>query len=293
MNEYKIKVCTPYADETEIDPRVMASFSTFLNQPGFKFKFIGLPGPNLIKSRNDLLWGSSLNEPQDKSFDAYLFVDSDTEGTFDDFKMMWDLNEPLVFGAYPYKSERMQHYFIAGMFMTDFPGATHEDLNIPRTTSDVIPVDWAGFGFTLIRAEVLDKIPYPWIEPRTVKAPEFYHRKNESMFDDISFCLKAREHGYKILLDCRLNLKHHKRGKMETQNSQKVPESISEIKDNMDREAVLAIGAVSNMAVRIQFLSETVANYQVRIAENMQKLANLEKKIDKLEFEIEELRETM
>jgi hypothetical protein len=282
INTVKVKILIPHAEGLPVDPRVLDGLKTFRGRKGFEFEIITQPNSNIVQARNNLLWGSDQNVPfANDGAHFFLFVDSDTEGTFDDFYEMFKLGEPLVFGAYPHKRAGNTDYFVGGGFIPGFPGCAHRELYTPRTEGGIVEVDWAGFGFCLIRADVLTRIPYPWIELRTVDAPPEYLRGREIPYEDVCFCIKAREAGYKILLDCRLNLKHHTRGAKMT-GAEKIPEGMSEMKDNSDQESVAAISLITQLASRIRFLSENIRLYSGHIAEKDAIIEGLQKEITAL-----------
>ena len=56
--------------------------------------------------------------------------------------------------------------------------------------------DAVGFGVVLIKTEVLKKVAKPW----------FF--SNTSLGEDIYFCLKAKQKGFKLLVDTRIKIGH-------------------------------------------------------------------------------------
>lgn len=204
-------MCIPFRNN-EITPETIQSLAKFPPEwNGIKFVGEKCEGSNLIKQRNDLLWGNSDLREFDDSIDMYLFIDSDVAFSIDDFEKIYSLNKPVVFGLYPYAEGRgYDGYMVGGRYFYGFPGCTGEDLRIAQDDKRVYegPNLWGGFGFCLIRKEVLQKIAYPWIEPRVIKTPDLYPRGAETVFDDVGFCLKLRDAGIPIVLDNRLNLQH-------------------------------------------------------------------------------------
>lgn len=65
-------------------------------------------------------------------------------------------------------------------------------------------VDAAGSAGMLIRRKVLETIEYPWFETGKLGSAAF----NE----DLYFCKKAREHGYKVFVHLDIHLGHAVRG---------------------------------------------------------------------------------
>jgi hypothetical protein len=61
-------------------------------------------------------------------------------------------------------------------------------------------VDGVGFGFTLVKREVFEKVPTPWFATGWVKDPET-GEIGGAMSEDIYFCMNARKAGFDILVD--------------------------------------------------------------------------------------------
>ncbi len=262
----KCRFLMPYRnDQTPETLDAVADWPSEWN--GIEFEGMAINNSNLIQARNDLLWGGRGEIPFDDSVDLYLFWDSDVVGTIDDFAKMIALDSPVVFGLYPFNnSVENEGYFVGGRYIDGFPGVAIKRDWIPLKAPGVYRgVEYyAGLGFTLIRKEVLNFLEYPWIQPRLVEAPPSYRGGREMVFDDIGFCLKLCEAGIEPVLDGRLNLRHI--GRVASSSAQErpqdgIPAGIHELRDNMDAEAMAAIGVVSQMAERIKVLSEQNARF--------------------------------
>jgi hypothetical protein len=72
--------------------------------------------------------------------------------------------------------------------------ANQSVINYPRNT--LVQCDAVGFGSVLIKTELLKKIPSPWF------------MSSAQTGEDILFCCKAREHGFKIFCDTTQKLGH-------------------------------------------------------------------------------------
>jgi hypothetical protein len=71
----------------------------------------------------------------------------------------------------------------------------------------LIDVSYTGMGFMLVRKGVFESLEYPWFKP--------IEKQIGSMVDftmeDVAFCLRAKEKGYKILIDPEVRVGHEKR----------------------------------------------------------------------------------
>ena len=205
----KCKICMTHRND--IVPETIEAIKKF--PPVWKdIKFVGeqIYSTNIIKTRNDLLWGNSNLDPFDDQYEFYLFWDSDVVGTIKDFELMYNLDKPVVFGLYPYAEDRGIVGMVGGKYPKGYPGCVEGKDRIKVDEKRVFEGTdyWGGFGFCLIRKYALQKMKYPWIQPRVIKTPPEYPRGAENVFDDIGFCLKMVESGLTPVLDSRVNLKH-------------------------------------------------------------------------------------
>jgi GT2 family glycosyltransferase len=84
-----------------------------------------------------------------------------------------------------------------------FDFLTPDDISKSPNLMEVV---YTGFGFLLIKKGVFEKIEYPWFNPKILKIGNCYDFASE----DVSFCLKARELGFKIYIDPTVWVKHQK-----------------------------------------------------------------------------------
>lgn len=130
-----------------------------------------------------------------------LFIDSDIGFTADDIKLIVESSEPIVGGIYPLKCMELKPCFSV------LPGQK------PVPVGGLVPVAWCGTGFLSIKREVFEAL----------KTPEnFYttHGRNEWDFfrsgvyggqyfsEDLGFCHAAREAGFRVMVDTRIQLLH-------------------------------------------------------------------------------------
>ena len=65
----------------------------------------------------------------------------------------------------------------------------------------LVEVDATGCGCVLYDLSIFTHIPEPWFE-------ETKDEKGMPIGEDIGFCFKLKDHGYKIAVDCSLNIQH-------------------------------------------------------------------------------------
>jgi hypothetical protein len=72
-------------------------------------------------------------------------------------------------------------------------------------------VDWLGFGLILVRKGVFEAIGYPWFRSWTFEFDENGERQSLIVGDDDGFCIRAKEAGFKIYVDPKIQSLHEKR----------------------------------------------------------------------------------
>ncbi len=129
-----------------------------------------------------------------------LFIDADM--TFEPdlverlFKIGADVSAALYFKKSP--------PFVPVPSLLDHPDDPQlmRPIELPETAG-VVDCHVVGMGATLIRREVFESINKPWF------AYEVYERTGEmSVTEDVTFCRKAREAGFRIACDTRITCGH-------------------------------------------------------------------------------------
>jgi hypothetical protein len=146
-----------------------------------------------------------------KGFTETMWIDSDVRFNPDDVERLRAHNLPFVCGLYVRKVERR--------FTCTFPSGTRKITFGPG--GGLTEVEAVGMGFNLIRKDVFDKIRaqlalpacyegtkeevVPYFLSMVIKASD---NGFKYLFEDYSFCLRARVCGFKIMADTRIQLWH-------------------------------------------------------------------------------------
>ena len=85
-----------------------------------------------------------------------------------------------------------------------FQFLTQKDI---KDNEELVEVTYTGMGFVLIKKGVFEALEYPWFEPKRQEIGEMCDFSSE----DVGFCLKAREKGFKIIVDPKIIVKHEKK----------------------------------------------------------------------------------
>lgn len=132
-------------------------------------------------------------------YDHYLFIDPDTVffGNIIELIKKWvKLDEPIIAGKYPYKEKNLNNYAVAG---TSDKGLI--TTRIAYNSKGIKEVDWCGIGMIMIKKEVFNRMSKPYF------ARTFYNGKY--LEDYMYFCTRAKEFGFKIYIDCDIEIKQY------------------------------------------------------------------------------------
>lgn len=139
------------------------------------------------------------------TYDKIIWIDSDISWTPEQFMQLYNSELDVVAGLY-FNEEGVP-------LISFFEGEIYHDPQILNGKKEPFEVFGAGFGFIAMKTGVFENIPRPWFQT------EFQRITNEDntreMFvpygEDISWCKKAKEAGYKIYLDPTIRVSHHKK----------------------------------------------------------------------------------
>lgn len=170
---------------------------------------------NIYYVRNMCLGGDVTRGIEQKPFDGQIdydylmWIDSDQIFNPNQIKQLLDRKKDIVAGIY--KMEDGKQFAVVKDWDEDFfkrHGYFHflneEDI---KGQNDLIEVSYVGFGFMLIKKNVFESMTYPWfrpIEQKIGKAVDF-------CMEDVAFCLRARENGFKIYIDPLVKVLHEKK----------------------------------------------------------------------------------
>jgi hypothetical protein len=186
-----------YCDSKKID--VTLSMIGGSNVSIVREKCLGLKDGDLLSSNNFAPFYGKID------YDYILWVDSDIVFKPEDFEQLLSRNVDIVAGPYKktldlYTStilpeDKSTIKLLQSMSDADFIGKT-----------DLIEVLGFGFGFALIKRGVFENITRPWF------ATAFYTQFGNTNLvgEDIWFCFKARDAGYKLWIDPLVNIGHIK-----------------------------------------------------------------------------------
>lgn len=180
--------------------------------------------PVVYWARNLCLGGDVLKGVNQKPFggimdyDYMMWIDSDMVFQPDDFfKLLNHHQYDIISGIYPideYNYSAVSKWdeddFLKNGFFKFIKKSEVDNLKTEFTTYPIIPVSYNGFGFMLIKKGVFESIEYPWFEPmfKTLLTKDGLVR--DFTGEDVAFCLKVQDKGYKVMVDTTIRLGHEK-----------------------------------------------------------------------------------
>ena len=164
-------------------------------------------GANVLRGPDQLPWDGKLK------YDYQLWIDSDIVFNVEKFYQLVLMDEKIASGWYcteDGKTTSVAHWLDEDDFKGNGGVMNHETLDSIAKRKKPFTVDYAGFGWLLIKHGVFEdkEMKYPWFAP---KMQIFESGAVQDMCgEDVSFCLDAKEAGFRIMCDPRIRVGHEK-----------------------------------------------------------------------------------
>ncbi len=147
-------------------------------------------------------WGGEVD------YDYMLWIDSDVVFRFEDFQALLAHKVDLVGGLY-LMADNQRYAAVEHMDEALFQEQGEFEFLTPakvESRTGLVPVDYCGFGFVLVRRGVFEKLEYPWFRPITVEICGC----SEFTSEDVGFCLMAKKAGLQMMIDPEVVVGHEK-----------------------------------------------------------------------------------
>jgi len=164
-------------------------------------------GANVLRGPDQLPWDGKLN------YDWQLWIDSDIVFNTEAFYKLVLMDKDIASGWYCTEDGRttsVAHWLEEGDFRNNGGVMNHETLESISKRRKPFTVDYAGFGWLMIKKGVFEhsEMKYPWFAP---KMQVFESGEVQDMCgEDVSFCLDAISAGFEIWCDPRVRVGHEK-----------------------------------------------------------------------------------
>ena len=169
-------------------------------------------GANVLRGPDQIPWDGKLK------YDYQLWIDSDIVFSTEKFWQLIDLAIPeegeekeIVAGWYATEdghTTSVAHWLSEEDFAKNGGVMNHETVESITKKRKPFTVDYTGFGWTLIKHGVFERLEYPWFAP---KMQVFDSGNVQDMCgEDVSFCLDAKKEGMVTWCDPRIRVGHEK-----------------------------------------------------------------------------------
>ena len=165
-------------------------------------------GADLTRGPNQNPWNGKLD------YDFIMWIDSDQVFKVEDFINLLKFDKDIISGLYLMDGGHMYatvqdwdiEYFQKN---GSFKFITPEYLKQWKKEhpNSLMKASYSGFGWMLIKRGVFEKMKYPWFSPEWHK---FTNGWVDFSSEDASFCLKAKEAGFDILIHPDVIVGHEK-----------------------------------------------------------------------------------
>jgi hypothetical protein len=143
-------------------------------------------------------------------YDYIMWIDSDMVFSPTHLENLIELNTPVACGIY--KTADRETYATVENWDEDYykKNGQFEFLTERRVTdirASVIPVEYSGMGWMLMKKGVIENIKYPWFAPVWIDTGK---GMKEFSSEDVAFCQRIREAGYTVMADTSTVIGHEK-----------------------------------------------------------------------------------
>jgi glycosyltransferase involved in cell wall biosynthesis/GT2 family glycosyltransferase len=193
-SEFKksILIAIPTAKNIETD--TMKSVYNLIKPDGYKVDFEAFYGYSIDQVRNLMAHYTIEN-----NYDYIFYLDSDIVLPDNTLLRLLSHDKDIVSGMY---IQRKTHSQIPEMYTWNDKGEMRNMKPEETTPRGLVEIAACGFGGVLIKRNVLKDIGYPYF---------FYKHSidfNHTLSEDVDFCMKAANKGYKVYLDTDIQYQH-------------------------------------------------------------------------------------
>lgn len=212
---YDVIICTPGRSYERLYMRSLLKTIKELERVGISWMYQSEYSSSVATAREYTAMGD-VNNPNwstkvanGVSYGKMFWIDSDMQWEPVDFIKLYESDKDIISGLYMLEE--------AGRVAIGLDNGAGLPLKVNRITyllqDDPSEIFGCGFGFVAIRSGVFEKMERPWfyIRDLDVPAPELNGETiTVSVAEDYSFCMNARDAGFKVWVDPLVKLGHLK-----------------------------------------------------------------------------------
>lgn len=211
---YNVVIATPGKEMHQDYVKSLTETTAWLNEQGLTYKWINKSG-SLVSTTRELTALDSFNPDWETrelgsgkfTYEKVIWIDSDISWTIDNFQKLWASDLDIVGGMYQTAPDGRVAVAKFDETSPELPTVVREQDFILEERR-IIEVFGLGFGFIAMKQGVFEACSRPWFYMRSIRWPQLDFDTN--LGEDYSFCVNAREAGFKIYLDLDVKVNHHK-----------------------------------------------------------------------------------
>lgn len=208
-------IATPGHSVMSTYVRSLLATTQMLSSKGITWAWSSEYSSHVADAREMTLNGDNQNDPAEQrpfkgnvTYDKILWIDSDIAFTPEDVLKLYESDYDVVSGAYLLANgEAVVYKELFG------PGYTYDEV---LKMEEPVEVFGAGFGFIMVKQGIFEKLTRPWFQSTmaTSVAGDGTEFTFPIMGEDLSWCKRVGDLGFKIWFDPTVRLTHHKTMKL-------------------------------------------------------------------------------
>jgi hypothetical protein len=208
---YDVVIATPGHSMKAEYVKSLITTTTWLNEQGMSYHLASQYSSFVPSARENTATGSYGADWEAVAFGAgkytygkIVWIDSDISWTVEAFKTLLETDMDIVSGMVAVDRTGR----IGAMRLNNAGNPVSLNSRDFIVEGEPVEVDAVGFGFLAVKSGVFEKMSRPWFDLRhasieTVDFPVLFG-------EDYSWCLKAKETGFKVWLHPLVRVEHHK-----------------------------------------------------------------------------------
>lgn len=209
---YGVVIATPGKELHQDYVNSLMETTTWLSSQGISYKWLNKSG-SLVSTTRELTALNSFSPDWEAreigrgefTYDKIFWIDSDISWTVENFRTILESDLDIVGGLYQTAPDG--RVAVAKFDLEGRPTIVREQ-DFIFEEERLIEVYGLGFGFIAMKQGVFEACSRPWFYMRSIRWPQLDFDTN--IGEDYSFCVNAREAGFKTFLDLQVKVKHHK-----------------------------------------------------------------------------------
>lgn len=207
-----VLICTPGHSVIGDYVKSLLETSVYLNNEGLTWAWSNRYSSHVGDAREITLSGSRDNQLFDSrpmqgniTYDKIMWIDSDIVFNGEDVYSLWQHDVDVVTGA----------YLLGTGEVTAYPEITKPGfsyMEVKEMPPQLVEIEGCGMGFMMVRQGVFESLSRPWFQSPMLEGPRGV------MFpivgEDLAFCERARQAGFRIWLDPTVRVTHNKMMKL-------------------------------------------------------------------------------